>query len=170
VENLQTKPDAILVKCFSLQTAKEIGLVTDSEEDCLMPGYFSFEKYITSSFVKAVYFLGFLALTAGGIGLAGWAAMRLYEASIPRELGWYYVASGVGILLVGNLVWRVFCEIWVVLFNIHARLVSLDQKTGAEAVSADVRTEVSQDVKEDEMPGHRELDLLGRPGGVLGLS
>src|SRR6266511_3130012 len=153
-----------------LTSTKEIGLVTDSEEDCLMPGYFSFEKYITSSFVKAVYFLGFLALTAGGIGLAGWAAMRLYEASIPRELGWYYVASGVGILLVGNLVWRVFCEIWIVLFNIYARLVSLDQKTGAEAVSADVRTEVSQDVKEDEMPGHRELDLLGRPGGVLGLS
>jgi hypothetical protein len=135
-----------------------------------MPGYFSFQKYITSSFVKAIYFLGFLALTAGGIGLAGWAAMRLFEASIPRELGWYYVASGVGILLVGNLVWRVFCEIWVVLFNIHARLVSLDQKTGAEAMSADVRTDVSRDVKDDEMPRQSELDLLGRPGGVLGLS
>ncbi|HEX9425068.1 MAG TPA: DUF4282 domain-containing protein [Pyrinomonadaceae bacterium] len=135
-----------------------------------MSGYFSFQKYITSSFVKAVYFLGFLALTAGGIGLAGWAAMRLYEASIPRELGWYYVASGVGILLVGNLVWRVFCEIWIVLFNIYARLVSLDQKTGAEAFSADVRTDVSEDVEVEEMRPHSESDLLGRPGGVLGLS
>ena len=135
-----------------------------------MSGYFSFQKYITSSFVKAVYFLGFLALTAGGIGLAGWAAMRLYEASIPRELGWYYVASGVGILLVGNLVWRVFCEIWIVLFNIYARLVSLDQKTGAEAFSADVRTDVSEDVGVEEMRPHSESDLLGRPGGVLGLS
>jgi hypothetical protein len=135
-----------------------------------MPGYFSFQKYITSSFVKAIYFLGFLALTAGGIGLAGWAAMRLYEASIPRELGWYYVASGLGILFIGNLVWRVFCEIWVVLFNIHARLVSLDQKAGAEALSDDVRTDVSVDVKGEEMRPHSESDLLGRPGGVLGLS
>jgi hypothetical protein len=135
-----------------------------------MPGYFSFQKYITSSFVKAIYFLGFLALTAGGIGLAGWAAMRLYEAGIPRELGWYYVASGLGILFIGNLVWRVFCEIWIVLFNIHARLVSLDQKTGAEAVSADVPTDVSRDVKGEEMRPHSESDLLGRPGGVLGLS
>jgi len=135
-----------------------------------MPGYFSFQKYITSSFVKAIYFLGFLALTAGGIGLAGWAAMRLYEAGIPRELGWYYVASGLGILFIGNLVWRVFCEIWIVLFNIHARLVSLDQKTGAEAVSADVPTDVSRDVKSEEMRPHSESDLLGRPGGVLGLS
>jgi hypothetical protein len=135
-----------------------------------MPGYFSFQKYITSSFVKAIYFLGFLALTAGGIGLAGWAAMRLYEASIPRELGWSYVASGLGILFIGNLVWRVFCEIWVVLFNIHARLVSLDQKAGAEALSDDVRTDVSVDVKGEEMRPHSESDLLGRPGGVLGLS
>ena len=53
-----------------------------------MSDYFSFQKCITSPFVKTVYLLGFLALTAGGIGLAGWAAMRLFEANIPRELGW----------------------------------------------------------------------------------
>jgi len=138
-----------------------------------MPGYFAFQKCITSSFVKAVYFLGFLALTAGGIAFAGWAAIRLYEASIPRALGWYYVAIGAGIVLVGNLVWRVFCEIWIVLFNIHARLVSLDQKAGVETVSADVgemRTEISNEVQADETRRYSESDLLGRPGGVLGLS
>ena len=135
-----------------------------------MPGFFSFQKCITRPFVKAVYFLGFLALTVGGISLAGWAAMRLYEANIARELGWYYVAGGIGILLLGNLVWRVFCEIWIVLFNIHARLVSLDQKTGAEPVLADVPVEVSKEEKADELPHYHEPDLLARPGGVLGLS
>ena len=135
-----------------------------------MSDYFSFQKSITSSFVKAVYFLGFLGLTAGGIGLAGWAAMRLYEATIPRGLGWYYVAGGAGVLLVGNLVWRVFCEIWIVLFNIHARLVSLDQKAGPELVSAEIRSEASKEVRDEEIRPHSESDLLGRPGGVLGLS
>jgi hypothetical protein len=136
-----------------------------------MSEYFSFQKSITSSFVKAIYFLGFLALTAGGIGLAGWAAMRLYEASIARELGWYYVAGGAGIALIGNLVWRVFCEIWIVLFNIHARLVSLDRKAGPEVVSADMRTEVPErEVRTEEIKPYSESDLLGRPGGVLGLS
>ena len=53
-----------------------------------MSTYFSFQKCITTSFVKAIHFLGFLALTAGGIGFAGWAGMRLYEANIPRALGW----------------------------------------------------------------------------------
>ena len=135
-----------------------------------MSDYFSFQKCITSPFVKTVYFLGFLALTAGGIGLAGWAAMRLFEANIPRELGWYYVAGGVGILLVGNLVWRVFCEIWIVLFNIYARLVSLDEKTRTEAVVAEVRTEVSREAQLEEIRRQREIDLSGHPGSVLGLS
>jgi hypothetical protein len=135
-----------------------------------MSDYFSFQKCITSPFVKAVYLLGFLALTAGGIGLAGWAAMRLYEASIPRGLVWYYVAGGVGILLVGNLVWRVFCEIWIVLFNIHARLVSLDQKAGPEVVPTELRSEVSKEAQLEEIRAYREPDLISRPGGVLGLS
>lgn len=135
-----------------------------------MPGYFSFQKCITSAFVKAIYFIGFLALTAGGIGFAVWAAMGLYRATMPRELGWYYVASGVGILLVGNLAWRVFCEIWIVPFNIHGRLVSLDQKIGPQAVSANVRTDVARETEREEILPHREADALGRPGSVLGLS
>ena len=135
-----------------------------------MSDYFSFRKSITSPFVKTIYFLGFLALTAGGIGFAGWAAMRLYEASIPRGLGWYYVAIGLGILFVGNLVWRVFCEIWIVLFNIHARLVSLDQKAGPEVVSTELRSEVSKEAQLEEIRAYREPELISRPGGVLGLS
>ena len=135
-----------------------------------MSEFFSFQKCITSPFVKTVYFLGFLVLTAGGIGLAGWAGMRLFEATIPRGLGWYYVTGGAGILLVGNLVWRVFCEIWIVLFNIHARLVSLDQKTGTEAVVTELRTDVSREAQREEILRHREIDLSSNSGSVLGLS
>jgi uncharacterized protein DUF4282 len=135
-----------------------------------MPGYFSFQKYVTSYFVKVIYFIGFLALTAGGIGLAGWAAMRLYQASIPRELGWYYVASGVGILLVGNLIWRVFCELWVVLFNINDRLVSLDRKFGGDTIATEVIHDHATNEQTHEDTAPRRTDALARPAGVLGLS
>jgi hypothetical protein len=135
-----------------------------------MPGYFSFQKYVTSYFVKVIYFIGFLAFTAGGIGLAGWAAMRLYEASIPRDLGWYYVASGVGILLLGNLIWRVFCELWVVLFNINDRLVSLDRKFGGETIAAEVIHDDTTKERTHEEAAPRRTDALARPAGVLGLS
>ena len=90
-----------------------------------MGAYFSFERMITTSFVRMVYFLGFLAITAGGVALAVWAGMQLNDARIDRVLGWRYVAAGVGAVVIGNIVWRVFCELWMVLFEIHAELVSV---------------------------------------------
>src|ERR1044071_2137168 len=90
-----------------------------------MGTYFSFERMITTGFVKVLYFLGFLAITAGGVALAVWAGMQLNDARIDRALGWRYVAAGVGLVVIGNVVWRVFCELWVVLFEIHDELVSV---------------------------------------------
>ena len=89
-----------------------------------MGRYFSFDRMITPAFVKAVYFIGFLAITVAGIALAVWAGMQLNDATISRSLGWRYVAYGVGLVVVGNIVWRVFCELWVVLFGIHSELVN----------------------------------------------
>lgn len=90
-----------------------------------MGAYFSFERMITTTFVKVIYFLGFLAITAAGVASAVWAGMQLNDARIDRTLGWRYVAAGVGLVVIGNIVWRVFCELWVVLFEIHAELVSV---------------------------------------------
>ncbi len=90
-----------------------------------MSAYFSFERMITPSFVKVVYFLGFLVLTAGSIGLMVWAGLQLNDATIDRNLGWRYVAFGAAALVIGNIIWRVACELWVVLFGIHDELVTL---------------------------------------------
>jgi hypothetical protein len=92
-----------------------------------MGNYFSFERFITKNFVRALYFLGFVVLTIGGIALAIWAGLRLNDASIDRELGWRYVALGVAAVTLGNLGWRIFCELWIVLFNMNARLASIDR-------------------------------------------
>jgi hypothetical protein len=91
-----------------------------------MAGYFSFDKMITTSFVKVIYFFGFIALTAAGLALTTWAGLGLYQANISSQIGWRYVAIGTGTVIVGNLVWRVVCELWIVLFNIHTRLTSID--------------------------------------------
>ena len=135
-----------------------------------MSGYFSFQKYVTSYFVKVIYFIGFLAFTAAGLGLAIWSARRLQAGSLPTRLGWYYIGAGVGILLVGNLVWRVFCELWVVLFNMNNHLVSLDRKLGGETIATDVIHDdtVRERTREATVP--RRAEGLARPAGVLGLS
>jgi hypothetical protein len=136
-----------------------------------MPGYFSFQKLITPSFVKLIYVVGLLTLTAGGIGLAIWAGLGLRSATMPTRMGVYYVAIGVGAVIVGNLVWRVLCEIWVVLFNIHNLLGSIEGAVGQVAFervlpSEELPVELKQDVIERE----QEARVAGHPASVLGLT
>jgi hypothetical protein len=133
---------------------------------------------ITTTFVKALYFLGFIALTAAGVALAVWAGMQLNDATIARSLGWRYVALGVALVVVGNIVWRVFCELWVVLFNIHAELVSVRHglnlyglRTTEEPLEREVITEREETVRSREAVVHeREPAFHRQTGGVLGLS
>lgn len=142
-----------------------------------MGNYFSFERMITPAFVKVVYFIGFLAITAAGVGLAIWAGMQLNDATISRTLGWQYVAYGVGLLVVGNIVWRVFCELWVVLFGIHSELVSVRyalnlnglRYTTEEPIEREVITERDEIVSPREVVVHTE-DRAAPRHGILGLS
>ena len=46
-----------------------------------MGGYFAFERMITTTFVRVLYFLGFIAVTAGGVALTVWAGMQLNDAT-----------------------------------------------------------------------------------------
>jgi len=136
-----------------------------------MPGYFSFQKLITPRFVKFIYAVGLLALTAGGIGLGVWAGMGLRSATLPTRMGVYYIAIGAGVAILGNLVWRVLCEIWIVLFNIHNLLGSIERETTHGAVergllSEERPIELRQDVTEPE----QEVRDTGHPASVLGLT
>jgi hypothetical protein len=135
-----------------------------------MSGYFSFQKYVTTYFVKVIHFIGFLAFTTAGLGLAIWSARRLQAGSLPTRLGWYYIGAGIGILFVGNLVWRVFCELWLVLFNMNDHLVSLDRKFGAETATEVMTHDHALPERTREVPAPRRSEGLGRPAGVLGLS
>ena len=135
-----------------------------------MGAYFSFERMVTTTFVKVVYFLGFLAITAGGVALAVWAGMQLNDARIDRVLGWRYVAAGVGLVVIGNIVWRVFCELWVVLFEIHTELVSV--RYGLNLNGLRVREEPVEVVEREEIMRPREVVVQDHSphASVLGLS
>jgi Domain of unknown function (DUF4282) len=130
-----------------------------------MGAYFSFERMITTSFVKVVYFLGFLLLTISGIGLIAWAGLQLNNATIDRSLGWRYVALGVATLIVGNIVWRVACELWVVLFGIHDELVAMRYRSNPVQVARVTEEPVAREVvvRDNEI-------VAPRHAGVLGLS
>jgi len=145
-----------------------------------MAGYFSFNRMITTSFVKVIYFLGLLALTAAGVALTTWASLRLYQGNIPRELGWRYVAVGAGVVIVGNLAWRMICEFWIVVFNIQSRLASIDRVVHLESLGmATASEDVEQEIKEvpatidgvaESTRQEKESYGTGRTASVLGLS
>lgn len=140
-------------------------------------GYFSFERMITTTFVKVLYFLGFIAITAAGVALAIWAGMKLNDAAISRDLGWRYVAAGVGMVVLGNILWRVFCELWVVLFDIHSELASIRYALNLNGLrhltKAPITREIMQErddaVRPPEVLVHTE-DRHAPRHGVLGLS
>jgi Domain of unknown function (DUF4282) len=145
-----------------------------------MSGYFSFQKLISTWFVQVMYFVGFLLISAAGIGLTVWAGLRLRDANISRELGWRYVAAGIGALILGNLLWRVFCECWVVVFHIRDELVGIRHTIGAgvvrtEAPVAEVHDDVHvptvRRVREvSDISPIREVHETHRSASVLGLS
>ena len=136
-----------------------------------MAGYFSFRKVITTYFVRTIYALGFILLTSAGLGVATWAGLRLNAGTIPNRTGVYFLAAGAGIALVGNLVWRMICEFWLLLFNMHALLASIENQMKGE-------TDQRQ-VKHDNVPAETRTESVGseRPAygmasrqSVLGLS
>ena len=140
-------------------------------------GYISFERTITTAFVKVFYFLGFIAITAAGVALAVWAGMKLNDATIARDIGWRYVAAGVAMVSLGNIVWRVFCELWVVLFGIHSELVSIrhnlnlngQRRPTEESISREIIKERDDVITPPEIVVHTE-DRSAPRHGVLGLS
>lgn len=88
-------------------------------ETNMQGGFFSFRTMVSRTLIQFIYILGALGLSIYGIILIAKAAN-----SNSVELG----ATGLGILLLGNLIWRIICEAWILLFNIHDVLVSIERK------------------------------------------
>jgi Domain of unknown function (DUF4282) len=88
----------------------------------------SFDKMLSLSLVKVVYYLGVagIAIAVVVAAFAGLAAMRF---SATTGLGSLVVALGGG--AVGLLVWRVVCELWMVTFGIHERLGAIKEQLSA---------------------------------------
>jgi hypothetical protein len=80
--------------------------------------FFSFKKMVSSTIVKFIYILGVIFIT-----FSSFAAMFATR-------GFLY---GLFMLVLGNLLWRVFCEGIIILFSIHERLVSIEKNISKES-------------------------------------
>jgi len=103
-------------------------------------GFFSFRMLISPIVIKIIYVLGLLGLTIGGIVMIkmGLDVMSLsaeklnifgIEVSYNEQ-----ILIGIGLIVFGNLLWRLLCEAWILLFGIHDTLGSIERhlKRGSE--------------------------------------
>jgi hypothetical protein len=95
-----------------------------------MKEFFGFRKMVSPSIIKFVYFLGFLAITIGGIlvmvggPIIGGLMNENYGNGAGVVVG---IAGGLAVIIVGNLIWRVVCEAWILAFSIHEILGSAEK-------------------------------------------
>jgi ribosomal protein L33 len=88
--------------------------------------FLNFKLYITKSFMKIIYIIGAILITLGSFALMiGGALPYNYYYSI----GSGGILGGLALLTLGNLGWRLICEAIIIIFSIHERLVSIDNKT-----------------------------------------
>ena len=84
-------------------------------------GFFSFRTMITPTIIKVLYVLGIIALIIVGIVMIVEGANSYYGSNNE-------VLIGFGIIILGNLLWRIICEGIILMFSIHERLGSIDKK------------------------------------------
>jgi hypothetical protein len=79
--------------------------------------FFTFRSFATPGCISAVYLLGIVFIVAFGVEAILWGV----NAKDPELL-----LIGVAILVAGNIAWRILCELMVVFFRLHDRLLSID--------------------------------------------
>lgn len=78
-----------------------------------MTGFLKFKEMVTLWVVQFLYILGVVVIAL--------AAIAAFIKDTALE--------GLAVFIVGNLLWRLLCEVIVVQFRIHEALTSLDNKT-----------------------------------------
>jgi hypothetical protein len=103
--------------------------------------FLNFKMFITTTFMKIIYIIGALIITLGSLVLmVGFSMPLAYGISI----GSGGVLAGLALLVFGNLGWRLLCEAIIVVFSIHERLISVDNKLAAGSKSAPPKTQSLQ--------------------------
>jgi len=92
-----------------------------------MSRFFSFETLITVDFVQALYFFGMALISIVGILFLLGVSKGIFTMDIPIAGNMRIV--GVLLLIPGNLIWRLVCEGWVLLFRMHKSLVEIQNNT-----------------------------------------
>jgi hypothetical protein len=90
-------------------------------------GFFSFRKMISPTLIKILYVLGMVVITAYGVYVTwqAWDVVVRFGQFGDRQV--LSLGTGLVVIVVGNLAWRLICEGAILAFSIHEVLVSIER-------------------------------------------
>jgi hypothetical protein len=84
-----------------------------------MGAFLSFDKFITPTVIKVVYWIGIVGVIISGIA---WG----FAGSQYSSFAWLGALLGI---VLGLFLWRVYCELIMLWFKIHDELSGIRQNT-----------------------------------------
>ena len=82
-----------------------------------MSDFFSFRRMITPVIIQVIFWIGLLAIVGASLALL-----------IAGDEAWTRV-MGIVYLIIGPILWRVWCEIMILLFRISETLTDIKNNT-----------------------------------------
>jgi len=123
--NCQTErgdaPQTVPSEKAAIEDTSDESYADNEFEDKENGGFFSFRTMVSRTLIQIIYILGMIAFSIGGISIIVQAVNSRYGSGENFMMG-------LGVLILGNLIWRIICEAWILLFNIHDVLVSIERK------------------------------------------
>lgn len=95
-----------------------------AEESFSFADFLAFKSMIALKIMQAVYLLVAVLITLGGIMLMLKGNDRYDDGLIPGGF-----LSGVLVILIGNVIWRIWCELLIVFFTINRSLHQIEKNT-----------------------------------------
>jgi len=97
------------------------------DRDTSNSGFFSFRTFITPVLVKVIYIIGVIGILGASIAVGLMPTDQILP-DLPFSPKVKSISLSVIILIVGNLLWRMICELWMVLFSMRATLVLMARR------------------------------------------
>lgn len=95
--------------------------------------FFAFRKMWSTIIIKLVYLMGMIGITITGI------VMSVRAAFFSWHFEWIDFLIGLfGVLLLGNLVWRILCEGLILAFSIHESLIKTETHSSKTSENVEV--------------------------------
>jgi hypothetical protein len=93
--------------------------------------FINFDYFITKDVISLIYFLGAILITIIGIIIMIWGQFLPGGIFNSNNL-FTAIFTGLLIITLGNLFWRILCEFIAVIFKINESLISIDASLESE--------------------------------------